>query len=205
MDCSEDGGIPLKEDVRVMAGDDGPFKFEDQASLLVGLVVRGTGYLEAVYSSSVRVDRLDATDAVAHLVKGSRQLPQLKAVLLDGLTLAGFNVVDIEALNRATDLPVLTVVDKVPDPEAIRSALEGRFPDWEERYRLISAPETHALDLPGGGTLTCHMVGMDVEEARELLRVTTLRGHLPEALRMAHLVASGLPRLVDVASWTEVR
>ncbi len=189
----------------MMAVDDGPFKFEDQASLLVGLVVRGKGYLEAVYSSHVSVDRLDATDAVAHLVKGSRQLPQLKAVLLDGLTLAGFNVVDIEALHRATGVPVLTVVDKVPDPEAIRRALEGRFPDWEERFRLISAPETHTMDLPGGGTLTCHMTGMDVQEARELLRVTTLRGHLPEALRMAHLVASGLPRLVDVASWTEVR
>jgi endonuclease V-like protein UPF0215 family len=188
-----------------MAVDDGPFKFEDQASLLVGLVVRGAGYLEAVYSSSVKVDGLDGTDAVAQLVKGSRQLPTLKAVLLDGLTMAGFNVVDIEALHSATDVPVLTVVDKVPDPEGIRSALRAGFPDWEERFRLISAPETHSIDLPDGGTLTCHMVGMDVEEARDLLRVTTLRGHLPEAMRMAHLVASGLPRLVDVASWTEGR
>jgi endonuclease V-like protein UPF0215 family len=188
-----------------MAVDDGPFKFGDQASLLVGLVVRGAGYLEAVYTSSVNVDKLDATHAVVQLVKGSRQLPQLKAVLLDGLTMAGFNVVDIESLHSATDVPVLTVVDKVPDPEAIRSALKAKFTDWEERYRLISAPETHTVDLPDGGTLTCHMVGMDVGEARELLRVTTLRGHLPEAMRMAHLVASGLPRLVDVASWTEER
>ncbi len=90
----------MKEEIRVMAVDDGPFKFGDQASLLVGLVVRGAGYLEAVYTSSVNVDKLDATHAVVQLVKGSRQLPQLKAVLLDGLTMAGFNVVDIEALHR---------------------------------------------------------------------------------------------------------
>jgi endonuclease V-like protein UPF0215 family len=39
---------------------------------------------------------------------------------------------------------------------------------------------------------------MGIEEARELIRVTTLRGHLPEALRMADVVASGLPRLASL-------
>ena len=53
----------MKDDVRVMAIDDGPFRFGDEASLLVGLVVRGKGYLEAVTSTTVGVDRLDATDA----------------------------------------------------------------------------------------------------------------------------------------------
>jgi endonuclease V-like protein UPF0215 family len=178
-----------------MAVDDGPFKFGDAEALLVGIVVRGKGYLEAVYASTVSVDRLDATQTVTELVLGSKQLPQLKAILLDGLTLAGFNVVDIEALHRETGVPVVTVVDKVPDPDAIRKALEGRFEDWEERFALISAPETHTVDLPDGGTLTCHVAGMDTEVAKDLLRVTTVRGHLPEALRMADLVASGMPRL----------
>ena len=178
--------------------DDGPFRFGDDAAFLVGLVVRGKGYLEAVYSTTVSVDRLDATDTVARLVKGSRQLPQLKAILLDGLTLAGFNVVDIEALHGETGVPVLTAVDKVPDHDAIEKALRGRFPDWEERFRLIYEPKTHTITLPDGGALTCHVAGMDPEEAREVLRVTTLRGHLPEPLRMADLVASGLPRLAGL-------
>jgi len=107
-------------------------------------------------------------------------------------------VVDIEALHERTGVPVVTVVDKVPDIEAIHRALKGRFPDWEERYRLITAPETHRIDLPDGATLTCHVAGMEMEEVRQLLRVTTLRGHLPEALRMADIVASGLPRLATL-------
>jgi endonuclease V-like protein UPF0215 family len=188
----------MKRDVRVMAIDDGPFRFGDRASLLVGLVVRGKGYLEAVSSTTVSVDRLDATDAVVGLVEGCRQRPQLKAVLLDGLTVAGFNVVDIEQVHRRTDVPVLTVVDKVPDHGAIEEALRGRFPDWEARFALITAPRTHAIDLPDGGRLTCHVAGMDPSDARDLLAVTTLRGHIPEALRMADLVASGLPRLADL-------
>lgn len=188
----------MKEDVRVIAIDDGPFRFEDERALLVGLVVRGKGYLEAVVSSDVSVDMLDATRKVAGLVTGCRQLPQLKSVLLDGLTLAGFNVVDIEEVHASTGVPVLTVVDKVPDPGAIRRALEGRFPDWEERLDLISRPETHTVELPDGGVLTCHVAGQTIEEAKELLRTITLRGHLPEALRMADLVASGLPRLAEL-------
>jgi endonuclease V-like protein UPF0215 family len=195
----------MKEDVRVMAVDDGPFRFGDSASLLVGLVVRGKGYLEGVYSGTVSVDRLDATDAVAGLVRGTKQLSQLKAVMLDGLTLAGFNVVDIVRLQEVTGVPVLTVVDKVPDQGSIEEALRGRFPDWEERLRLITAPETYSVGLSDGATLTCHMAGIDEGEARELLRVTTLRGHIPEALRMADLVASGLPRLAKLGTWAEDR
>ncbi len=184
----------MKDEIRVMAVDDGPFVFGDEKAFLVGLVVRGKGYLEAVNTSIVSVDGTDATRTVVELVRSSRQLSQLKAVLLDGLTLAGFNVVDIEALHEGTGIPVLTAVDKVPDQDAIRRALEGRFSDWEERLRLISAPETHEVELPDGGVLTCHVAGMDPGEVPELLRVTTLRGHLPEALRMADLVASGMPR-----------
>lgn len=182
----------------MLAVDDGPFRFGDRTSLLVGLVVRGKGYLEAVLSGEATVDGTDGTDAVVGLVEGCSQRPQLKAVLLDGLTVAGFNVVDIEALNEGTGVPVLTVVDKVPDPASIRRALEARFPDWERRLALITAPETHAVELPDGATLTCHVAGMTADEARELLRVTTLRGHLPEAMRMADLVASGLPRLEEL-------
>lgn len=178
-----------------MAVDDSPFRFGDASSLLVGLVVRGKGYLEAVLSEEVTVDGSDGTEAVVRLLEGCGQRSQLKAVLLDGLTVAGFNVLDIEAVHRGSGVPVLTVVDKVPDPASIRRALEARFPDWERRLGLITTPETHALALPDGAVLTCHMAGMEVDEALELLRVTTLRGHLPEAMRMADLVASGLPRL----------
>ncbi len=184
--------------MRVLAVDDGPFRFGDEAALLVGLVVRGTGYLEAVLTTTVSLEELDATEVIAGLVEGCRQRGQLKAVLLDGLTFAGFNVVDIEALHRRTGIPVVTAVDKSPDHDSILKALKGRFPDWEERWRRLSGPETHRIELPDGAALTCHLAGISEGDARQLLRVTTLRGHLPEALRMADLVASGLPRLAEL-------
>ncbi len=188
-----------------MAVDDGPFAFGDSAALLVGLVVRGQGYLEGVQTGRASVDALDATEAIAGMVEACPQRPQLKAVMLDGLTFAGFNVVDIQSLHERTGVPVLTLVDKRPDPASIRKALESRFPDWEERWRLLQAPALHIMDLPDGAALTAHLAGVTPTVARALLEVTTLRGHLPEAMRMAHLVASGMPRLAEVASWVSPR
>jgi endonuclease V-like protein UPF0215 family len=188
-----------------MAVDDGPFAFGDAAALLVGLVVRGQGYLEGVQTGRASVDALDSTEAIAAMVGACPQRSQLKALLLDGLTFAGFNVVDIAALHERTGVPVMTLVDKRPDPTSIRRALEGRFPDWEQRWRLLQAPALHRIGLSDGAELTAHLAGISPADARALLEVTTLRGHLPEAMRMAHLVASGVPRLAEVASWTAPR
>jgi len=185
-----------------MAFDDGPFRFGDRSALLVGLVVRGQGYLEGAQFDRASVDALDSTDAIARMVAACPQRTQLKALLLDGLTFAGFNVVDLEDLHGRTGVPVVTVVDKTPDPGTILTALRAKFPDWEERWRRLQSPALHRIDLPDGGALTAHVAGCTVDDARELLRTTTLRGHLPEALRMAHLVASGMPRLADVATWS---
>lgn len=188
-----------------MAFDDGPFRFGDASALLVGLVVRGQGYLEGAQFDRASVDALDANDAIARMVAACPQRTALKALLLDGLTYAGFNVVDLEDLHGRTGVPVVTVVDKTPDPDTILVALRARFPDWEERWRRLQSPSLHRIELPDGAALTAHVAGLTADAARELLRTTTLRGHLPEALRMAHMVASGMPRLADVATWARSR
>ena len=116
-----------------MAVDDGPFKFEDHAALLVGLVVRGKGYLEAVSTSCVSVDQLDATEAVADMVRGSRQHSQLKAVLLviiDAGGTQGPDVVDVvphlfgvaRTLGRRHPIVIET---SLPSLGAVQERLQG--------------------------------------------------------------------------------
>ena len=187
-----------KRDVRVMAVDDGPFQFGDSETFLVGLVVRGSSYLEAAYMGLVEVDGTNVTEVIEGLVDVSKQGDQLKAMFLDGLTFAGFNVVDIDALHEATGIPVITVVDKTPSGEDILSALKANFKDWERRWKLLSAPAVHRFELPDGAALTCHLAGIEEAEARELVRLTTVRGHIPEPLRMADLIASALPEVAGM-------
>ena len=186
-----------------MAVDDGPFQFGDAETFVVGLVVRGSSYLEAAYMGLVEVDGTNVTDVIAGLVDVSKQRDQLKAMFLDGLTFAGFNVVDIEALHEATGIPVITVVDKTPSGEDILTALKARFKDWETRWRLLSAPALHRFELPDGAALTCHLAGIGEAEARELVQQTTVRGHIPEPLRMADLIASALPEVAGMMGTME--
>jgi hypothetical protein len=181
-----------------MAVDDGPFKFGDSETFVVGLVVRGSSYLEAAYLGLVEVDGTNVTEVIEGLVDVSKQRDQLKAMFLDGLTFAGFNVVDIEALHKATGVPVITVVDKTPSGEDILTALKANFKDWERRWQLLSAPALHRFELPDGAALTCHLAGIGEAEARELVQRTTVRGHIPEPLRMADLIASALPEVAGM-------
>ena len=36
--------------------------------------------------------------------------------------------------------------------------------------------------------------GIDIEEAKEIIKLSTIRGVIPEPIRMAHLIASGITR-----------
>jgi endonuclease V-like protein UPF0215 family len=38
-------------------------------------------------------------------------------------------------------------------------------------------------------------VGVSIEDAQKILRLTSTRSHIPEALRVAHIIASGISDL----------
>lgn len=80
---------------------------------VVGAVFAGLR-LEGVLLGHVRGDGTNATRNLTRLITGSKFARQLQLVLLQGIALAGFNVVDITALYRSLDVPVLVVVRRRP-------------------------------------------------------------------------------------------
>lgn len=103
--------------------------------------------------------------------------------------MGGFNVVDVKTLAEKLRKPVIVVMRKRPDLEAMHKAL-GNLPNSKKRWDLVQrAGEIVAMDR-----LFCQLHGISAKEAQKLLRVTTSRGTLPEALRVAHIIASGLAR-----------
>jgi endonuclease V-like protein UPF0215 family len=63
----------IKEEIRVLGIDDGPFEFgEGRKALLVGTVFRGGIFLEGVLASHVDVDGEDATEEIVAMVSRSR-------------------------------------------------------------------------------------------------------------------------------------
>ena len=113
--------------------------------------------------------------------------------MLNGITFAGFNVVDVQALNALTGLPVIAVTREKPDLPRIQRALEN-LPMGEQRWKLIlKAGELCEVSVGRGKRrVFVHVAGVTVDDAARIVRLTSTRSNVPEALRVAHLVASGV-------------
>lgn len=179
----------MKPKSRFLGIDDGPFHFGDADVLLVGVAVQAPSYIEAVLTGHAHVDGQDATDRIAAMVSRSRYREGLRMIFLNGIAVGGFNVIDLDALHREIGVPVVTVTRRSPDLDAIRGALQRKFEDWEERWALI---ERHRIEevKTRHTPLRVTYVGATRHEVVEALALTTVRGALPEPLRVAHLVAA---------------
>ena len=112
----------------VVGFDDAPFSRDHRGNVPVVGAVFARLRLEGVLCGRVRRDGANATDNLARLVATSKFARQLQLVMLQGIALAGFNVIDIAALHRALDLPILVVVRRRPRLDKVRSALLARVP-----------------------------------------------------------------------------
>jgi endonuclease V-like protein UPF0215 family len=184
----------VKPEIRVLGVDDGMFTPHVAGWVpVVGVVFRGGYWLDGVMHTKIMVDGFDATDKISSMITGSPHFRQLRVVMLDGVTFAGFNVVDINALNAATGLPVIAVTREKPNLTEIHEALQ-HLPRGEERWHVVlSAGEIVEVAAGRGkGRIYVHVAGVSVEDARRILRLTSTRSNVPEALRVAHLIASGV-------------
>jgi endonuclease V-like protein UPF0215 family len=172
----------------VVGFDDGPFDRERRgaAVMLVGAVCARTR-LDGVISGRVRKDGADATGRMEELIRGSPFDGHIRAVLLNGIAVAGFNVIDVIRLAAALARPVLVVARRQPRLALIRAAL-ARLPGGGTRWRLIE--QAGPMEPLRG--LYVQRAGLSLAEASDLLAATTLHGKLPEPLRLAHLIAGGL-------------
>jgi endonuclease V-like protein UPF0215 family len=184
----------IKPEIRVLGVDDG-VSIPGIKGLVpvVGVVFRGGYWLDGVMYTRVGVDGFDATRKIASMILNSPHYKQLRVIMLDGITFAGFNVVDIRKLNTETELPVVAVAREKPNLAEIRLALEN-LPKSEERWKAMqSAGEMFAVSTRSEGEkIWMQISGILEEDARRILRLTSTRSSIPEALRVAHLIASGI-------------
>lgn len=181
-----------KPHFRVIAVDDGAFGRRQRYAPVVAVAVAVPGYVEGAVRGRVAVDGTDATETLLAMLSGWPHLEGARAVLVDGISLGGFNLIDLRALSRGLGRPVLSVTRRRPDFERIRSALAAYFPsDYRRRWGLVRAVPLAGLG-PAGQDLLGAGVGLSRAEARRLVARTTLRGRWPEPLRLAHLIARAI-------------
>jgi endonuclease V-like protein UPF0215 family len=173
--------------LRAVGFDDAPFSRSGRAEVAVaGAVCAGTR-LEGMVWGRVRRDGWNATEALAGLLRGGKFLPQLHLVLLDGIALGGFNVVDLPALAAGLGRPCVAVMRRPPRLDAVEAALRHLPRPAARLERLQRAGPIHRL-----GGFVFQVQGATPEEAADALARLTDRGKVPEALRLAHLIGAAV-------------
>jgi hypothetical protein len=172
----------------VVGFDDFPFARTHRGDVqVVGTIYTGLR-LDGIISGSIRRDGANATVKLARLVQESKFAPQIKLVMLQGIALGGFNVVDIHDLHRRLRIPVLVVARRAPNLVAIREALLGRVPGGARKWRLIE--RAGAMEALAG--VYVQRAGLTPREAGQVIERFTACGRIPEPLRVAHLIAGGV-------------
>jgi endonuclease V-like protein UPF0215 family len=188
------GRALAKAHPRVVGVDDGAFRRGRRRAVVALVFCSLPERVDGVALTDVAVDGADSTRRVASALRGSRHWDGVRAVLLDGATLGGFNVVDLAGLARSAERPVVAVTPRRPDFRAIDSALRTHFPgDRGRRRKLLRSRPVFPVRLPTG-TVFAAVAGATRAEATALVRRATLEGLWPEPLRLAHLVATAAAR-----------
>lgn len=168
--------------------DDAPFAKSHRGDVRLFGTVCSRTRLDGVVSGRVRRDGRNSAAVMAELLRASQFLDHVQAILLQGIAVAGFNVVDVFALHEALDRPVMVVARRQPNLPKIRRTLLESVPGGARKWALI---ERLGPMEPLRGVYV-QRVGLSEREARHLLSATTLHGNLPEALRLAHIIAGGV-------------
>jgi uncharacterized protein len=173
--------------LRTIGIDDGPFARGQRARVLVVGAVYSAAQFEGLLATSVRGDGCNATARLVAMIGGSKFHAQLHLVLLDGITLGGFNVVDLPRLADGIGLPCVAVMRRLPDLAAVNRAL-AHLPRAAWRRQLID----RAGEIHSAGPVRFQVAGAEPAAAREAILASAVHGHVPECLRAAHLIASGI-------------
>lgn len=178
----------VKKEIRVIGIDDSPFeKFSKRKkTLIIGTIFRGGSWLDGVLSTKVTIDGDNSTSELIKMINKCKFKPQLQCILLDGIAFGGFNIIDIEKLNKQTKIPVAVIIRKKPDIQNIKKVLTKI--NKKDKIKLI---EKAGIPIKIN-KIYVQFKGLTLDELKDILKVTCTRSLIPEPIRIAHLIAQGI-------------
>ena len=177
-----------KQISNIIGFDDGPFDREARCPVPVVGAVYASMRLDGVLVGEIERDGRDATDVLADLVSKSKFFEHAQLIMLQGIAMAGFNVVDAIGLHHRLGLPVLVVARRNPDWESIREALVSRIENGRKKWRLIEKlGPMEPIDR-----VFVQRVGVSPGQAADTISRFSIHSHIPEPVRTAHLIAGAM-------------
>ena len=151
--------------------------------------VKGLGPLDASLKLS-RIDGLDAGSMIAYMAMELGGPGRVEAVLLDSITVAGFNIASPATIHRLAGVPVVILYKYRPDPARLIDTVRKHLPHADARARALTILNRITEARTRRGTLYMLAWGMSHRRAIGLVEDLQVHARMPEPLRLAHYIAS---------------
>jgi len=196
-DMSQNVSSNAGKALRTVGVDDGGFQSQwpsirRQGKAVLAAVLLNEYWIDDIHVGEITVDGLDATEVLEKLLNRW----EFDAVFLSGVSFAGFNLIDAEAIHKRFGRPVVVVSGDKPDNVAVKKALQKHFTDWEARWKIVRKLGRiySAAPVVAEPPLYFEAVGLSPRSAKLMIRALAVSSRLPEPIRVARLVARGLTR-----------
>lgn len=167
------------------------FKPRDKRSRLAGIVMRRDFVIDGFVFGHCTIGGNDATSSILKMYSKLGR-DDINFVLISGLIIAKYNVIDVIAIHKHTGLPVIGVTYE--DSQGIESAIKHHFPDsyWKKIEKYHKLGRRSKIRLHTGYDVYLRTEGCTIKESQKLLDNFTLQGTIPEPLRVAKLLAKSM-------------
>lgn len=182
----------IKKEIRIIGIDDTPFIPKTKGTTqIIGVIFRGRFLIEGVLQTTITIDGFDVTRKIIEMISESPHLGQLRVIMLDGITFGGFNIIDLDLLFQELALPIIVVCDKDPNFASIKEAIQFTE-NWEKRWALIQKSGNiyhYNIKDDVKAPIYFQLRGLELNDAERILKLTAGISHIPEPIRVAHLIA----------------
>ena len=169
---------------------DGSFQKGITRKALLAVVLFKGLEIENIKITEITVDGLDATEKLTEALNEW----EFAAVMLAGVSFAGFNIIDPTVIQQEFEKPVIIITRTKPDNKTVHRALQRHFKDWKIRWHMFEhVGSFHKVaTLADEPPIYVNTIGIPIKWACNLIRALAVCGRVPEPLRVARLIARGL-------------
>ena len=167
------------------------FKQNSSKSIFSGIVMRRDFVIDGFVFGSATLEGDDATDTILKMYD-DLQRPDISYVLISGLIVSMYNIIDIKKLSDSLNIPIIGI--SYNDSSGIENALKHHFSNSFESkitaYNKLGKREKITLNT--SHDIFVRKEGCTLNDVKHLLNKLTLHGTVPEPIRVSQLLAKTL-------------
>lgn len=176
-----------KKGIRVL-GIAESFKKNSICSTLAGIVMRRDLIIDGMIFGNVTIEGNDSTKNILSMYRSLKR-NDINCIMVDGLVISMYNIIDGKELQESTDVPVIAITFK--DSEGLEGAINHHFHNdskmkLEQYHKLCQRDK---ILLKTGKSLFIRYWGISLKEATTVVNSFTLQGSVPEPIRIAKIAA----------------